>query len=254
MTTSTGQSNTTQQLDLAEHVQVSLKEDFNEYDSDGKVRVQFLRVEVKNVDPAIESIIKEIAETSWIDSLADEVLRDGFRACAKPTIEKLSTNLKQAIEHQATETIGEYIVSMVARYIIEAEYGYRALPLAEILKEQKSGNPGFDFHHEKDSLILIFGEAKYKSGTNAYGSAFTQITKHIAAGKDLKEIPVIRDFVSDNAKINLHNGKKGYSAAFSTQGKAFDSRSMISSIKRNTHFEQLVSHEALLVIAVDING
>jgi len=243
-----------QKNNLSQHVRVSLNQDFTEYGLDGKPNVRFLRAEVTNLYPAIQSIVEVIADTSWMDELLDESIRAGFMAAAEPTINKLKRNLEEAVVSEKAETVGEYIVSMVASYIIEAEYGYKALPLAEIIKEQISGNPGFDFHHQKDELILIFGEAKYKTGRSGYADAFSQIVSHIAAKKDLKELPALRDFVADGAKENMRIGKKGYSAAFSTSRKGFDSGALIANIKANADFVSLVEHEALLIVAVDVNG
>jgi len=243
-----------EQASLADHVSVSIRQDFTEFDDNGAGKVQFLRVEVTNLHPAIESIIETIASTLWVHELVSDVVKEGFLARAQPTIEKLSRDLRNAMADDTTELVGEYVVSMVARYIIEATYGYRALPLAEIFKEQISGNPGFDYHHEKNGLLLLFGEAKYLTGKNAYGSAFSQIVKHIELKKDVKEIPDLINFMSEDAKLYLPSGKRGYSAAFSTKNKSFDGAKLISSIKSNEDFKLLLSHEALLVIAVDING
>ena len=241
------------ETDLSEHVSITLKQDFTEHDKDGKPTVRFLRVEILNIYPAIESIISVIAETSWVSRLVDDSVKAGFITRAQPTIDKLSNDLNHAIENKLARNVGEYVVSMVAKYIIEAAFGHRALPLAEIIKEQISGNAGFDFHHEEDELILLFGEAKYVSGRNAYGSAFSQIVEHISLGKDIKELPDLRDFTSEQARKNAVDGKKGYSAAFSTSRKTFDSDELIQGIKANKDFTALVKHETLLIIAVDIN-
>jgi len=242
-----------EKIDLAEHVRVTINQNFTEYDGEGGPKVRFLRVEVNDLKPALRSIIADIADTSWISGLVDEIVTSSFLARAQPTIDKLSIELNNAIASGATESAGEYIVSMVARCTIESIYDYRALPLAEVIKEQKSGNPGFDYHHENTSLVLRFGEAKYKTGRNAYGSAFSQIVDHIKLQKDVKEIVDLSHFMSEGAKANFCNGKKGYSAAFSTSGKSFDSNQLIANIKDNAHFGQLLEHEALVVVAVDVN-
>lgn len=242
-----------EQIDLAEHVRVTVSQNFTEYDSNDGPKVQFLRVEVDNLEPTIRSIVTAIADTSWVSDLVDEIIQDSFLARAQSTIEKLSRELENAVTSGATESAGEYIVSMVARYVIEAVYGYKALPLAEVIKEQKSGNPGFDYHHENAGLVLLFGEAKYRTGYNAYGSAFSQIVDHIKLQKDVKEITDLSHFMSQGAKMNWQNGKKGFSAAFSTSGKAFDSNQLIANIKASKYFGQLLEHEALVIVAVDIN-
>lgn len=221
--------------------------------SDANLKVRFLRVEVQNLEPTIQSIIKAISDTSWVTELVDDVIKQSFIASARPTIDKLSHDLTNAVDSGSTNEIGEYVVSMIARHVIEATYNYRALPLAEIIKEKILGNPGFDFHHENEELILLFGEAKYKTGINAYNSAFKQVVDFISAGKDMKEIALISHFLSQGAKQNLNNGKKGYTAAFSTSGKSFDTERLLSNIKNNLHFTNLLEHEELLIVAVDIH-
>lgn len=239
--------------DFSDHVRVVITQDLTEHGVEGGPRVRFLRVEVNNTEPTVRSIIEAIADTSWVSSLVDDLIKQSFLKCAEPTIKKLSDDLTEAIDCGATNDIGEYVVSMVARYIIEATYSYRALPLAEVIKEKVSGNPGFDYHHENSGLVVLFGEAKYKTGLNAYNSAFKQVVDFIKDGKDLKEVALLSHFMSEGAKTNLMNGRKGYSAAFSTSGKSFDSTALINNIKSNAYFNTLLGHEELLIIAVDIN-
>lgn len=236
-------------LDLADHVDIKVHEIFKGDEN----KVQFIRVEVTNVGPAIESIIKIIADTSWVTSLVDPLDAASLLARARPTIDKLTENLKAAINTRATETVGEYIVSVVARHTIEAICGYKALPLAEVIKEQISGNPGFDYHHEHSGLILLFGEAKYKSGRNAYGEAFSQIVEHISLQKDIKEANDLGRFLSDESKANFLNGKKGFSAAFSTSRKGFETVELVDNVRKNSDFSKLLEHESLIIVAVDIN-
>ena len=238
---------------LSQHVKVIATHDFEEYADDNGLRVRFLRVEISNTAPAVQSIIEMIANTSWVTDLVDDTIKQSFLECAKPTITKLSNDLTKAVDSGATESIGEYVVSVVARHIIEEIYDYRALPLAEVIKEKVSGNPGFDYHHEKDSIVLIFGEAKYKTGCNAYGVAFGQMVKFIKLKKDIKEVATLGYFLSDDTKANILKGKKGYSAAFSTAGKYVDTAALINNIKRNADFNELLEHEELLIVAVDIN-
>lgn len=237
-------------MDLSEHVTIKVHEAFEDYDNE---KVQFIRVEVTNINPAIESIVGIIADTSWVNDLVDILDRVSLVARAQPTIEKLSGDLKKAIKNKATASVGEYIVSVVARHTIEAVCGYKALPLAEVIKEQVSGNPGFDYHHEHSRLILIFGEAKYETGSNAYGDAFSQIVEHIGLQKDVKEANDMARFLSDESKANFLAGKKGFSAAFSTSRKSFDTATLIRNIKANANFKKLLEHESLVVVAVDIN-
>lgn len=237
-------------MDLSDHVSIKVHEAFEDYENE---KVQFIRVEVTNINPAIESIVSIIADTSWVNDLVDFLDQASLLARAQPTIERLSEDLKKAIENKTTASVGEYIVSVVARHTIEAVCGYKALPLAEVIKEQISGNPGFDYHHEHSGLILIFGEAKYKTGSNAYPAAFSQIVEHIGLQKDVKEANDMGRFLSDESKTNFLDGRKGFSAAFSTSRKSFDTATLINNVKANANFKKLLEHESLIVVAVDIN-
>lgn len=240
--------------DFSDHVRVVIVQDFTEYGNNADSKVRFLRVEVDNTEPVVKCIIEAIADTSWVSELVDDLIKQSFLQCAEPTIKKLSDDLTRAVENDTTDSIGEYVVSLVARHVIQATYNYKALPLSEVIKEKVTGNPGFDYHHENNSLVLLFGEAKYKTGLNAYNSAFKQVSDFIKDGKDLKEVALLSHFLTDDTKTNMTNGKKGYSAAFSTNGKSFDSETLINNIKNNVHFKTLLDHEELLVVAVDING
>lgn len=244
---------TSEALNLSDHIDTVIVQDFTEYQDTDDIKIRFLRVQVSNIRPAVQSIIQAISDTSWVSNLIDDLIVKSFLECAQPTIEKLSRDLSSAIKNEATDSVGEYVVSLVARHIIESTYGYHALPLAEVIKEKVSGNPGFDYHHESESLILLFGEAKYKTGVNAYNAAFKQVSEFIEQGKDIKEVALLSHFLSDGAKANLAADRKGYSAAFSTIGKSFDGQQLIESIKANEHFKSLLRHEELLIVAVDIH-
>ena len=150
-----------------------------------KILVRFLRVEITELRKTIEEIIYNIANLSWINNFSGETLKKCFIERATPTIEKLCNNLKNNIDSNEVNEIGEIVVSNVGRLIIEQTYNYYVLPLAEIIKEQLSNNPGFDYHCVTKEDIPIFGEAKYVAGKNAYGKALSQVANFIEEAKDI---------------------------------------------------------------------
>lgn len=238
---------------LANQLEVAVDTELVQQEDGNGPKVRFLRVEINNTRPVVEAAIARIANTFWANEVIDEFTRQGFLTRAQSTIDSLTTSLESAIDNAITSSTGEYVVSITAHCIVESIYEYKALPLAEIIKEKKSGSPGFDYHHEKDGLLLLFGEAKYTSAGNAYNNAFKQIVEHVEAGKDEKEAVDLVHFITDETKTNFLSGKKGFTAAFSTKGKSFDIEKLKTGIIENNYFKKLLEHEELVVVAVDIN-
>jgi hypothetical protein len=77
-------------------------------------------------------------------------------------------NIIKDSDDNITRDSGEYVVSELARKSVIEVYDYLDIPLAELIKKQKVGNPGFDFYSENKNQIILFGEAKYKTGYGAY--------------------------------------------------------------------------------------
>lgn len=238
---------------LANQLRVTVDSELVQREDGSGPKVRFLRVEINNTRPVVEAAIARIANTFWANEVIDEFTRQGFLTRAQSTIDGLAISLKSAIDNAITSSTGEYVVSITAHCIVESIYQYKALPLAEIIKEKKSGSPGFDYHHEKDGILLLFGEAKYTSAGNAYNNAFKQIVEHVGAGKDEKEAVDLVHFITDDTKTNFLSGKKGFTAAFSTKGKLFDIEKLKTGIIKNNYYKKLLEHEELVVVAVDIN-
>lgn len=238
--------------DFASHLSVVANSDLVLND-DNSPRVRFIRVEVGNTKPVVEAAVKRIADTFWVNNIDSDFTKAGFLARAESTINELADNLRLTIDSPITSSTGEYVVSITAHCIVESVYNYKALPFAEIIKEKKSGNPGFDYHHERDGVLLLFGEAKYTSAGNAYTTAFKQIADHVSKSKDVKEAVDLDYFISETTKNNFLAGKKGFTAAFSTKGKSFDSETLKTNIMKSKAFKKLLKHDELIVVAVDIN-
>lgn len=216
----------------------------------GEANIKFLRVDVNNLEEVILEIMKSLNEISWVNRLASDELKEGFLACIEPTINKISEDLRNSLDDENISAIGEYVVSNVARLIIEQYYEYYVLPLAELLKEQLSNNPGFDYHCVSKENIPIFGEAKYVANTNGYGRALSQVVKFIDEKKDKKEISLLSHFMPKEAIKNIVLENKGYSISFSV--KTIDTDTLIKNIQKNKNFIKLTKYKEVIVVAVDI--
>ncbi len=153
-------------------------------------------------------------------------------------------------DDEITKDSGEYIVSEIARKIIENELKYKYVPLAELLGREKSGNPGFDFHTENHNEVLIFGEAKYSSSINSYGVGLKQVVRFIEEKKDLKDLLELRDFIDPKVLNNASTGIKGFAIGFSS--KDTSSSLLIKNIIKNTDYQKLRSYDEVLLVAVNI--
>lgn len=228
--------------------------------------VIFLRVSVENLKAVVAEIIQIVVDESWMKKITPGIMQRSFIARARPTINKLAQKLENAIYvntgNIAVQNIGETIVSVVAHSIIERQLQYKALPLAEIIKHNESQNSGFDFYNEKDNMMIVFGEAKYRAGKNAYNDALEQVVDFIAKDNHIKDMADISQYVSENVFNNINSNnvsdrdKFCYAAAFSTVNRRFNEQKLINNIKNNAHFRELVSqnHKELVLVAVDING
>lgn len=58
-------------------------------------------------------------------------------------------------DDEITKDTGEYVVSELARQTLVNHMKYLDVPLAELFKEQVSGNPGFDFYSANNEKTLF---------------------------------------------------------------------------------------------------
>ena len=197
----------------------------------------------------IEEMHKAISDVSWINNLGPCDQRI-FNALSKRTVEKLVLLFKSG-SGAVTSEIGEYVVSFSAKKALAGVYSLGPIPLAELIKEKISGNPGFDYHAEKNRAVVIFGEAKFSSTKNPYTDALSQIIEFIDLEKDVAEMAVLQKFVSKKAVDNVVNGVKGYAAAFSINSN--DHSEIINNAKNSEEVNKLSAYDAIYLIGVVIN-
>lgn len=140
-------------------------------------------------------------------------------------------------------------MSYAAQQALKIEHSHKLIPLAELLKEKITGNPGFDFHSVSTNSYLIFGEAKFSLDSTPRAKALNQIVDFIG-DRDSSELLWLLPFLDTATRQNIKDNKKGYTAAFShnnnnivnTLNKALDS----------TPIKEIIKYNELYLIAVEL--
>jgi hypothetical protein len=212
--------------------------------------VTFIRVEPKNLQTTLEGIISELSDLAWISKFDKEYIRDSFTARAMPTILDITKKLKESSLDKITGDAGEYVVSMLSRNALDNQLNYLCAPLAELFNKQISGNPGFDFHAQNNSEILIFGEAKYVNKRSAYGRGLSQVVEFIDQKKDIKDLADLGDFFHSDVLDKVAQGTKGFAIGFSAI--TTPTAALIENIIQNEHYKLLLAYEEIILIAVNL--
>jgi hypothetical protein len=226
-------------------------EDMSKYGKVARGRVYSAHVKITDISLHAKELIAIISDVSWIDKLG-AVEKASFSATSKRTIEKLVNDVLRKVDDKISEEFGEYMISATAQLALELKLNHTRIPLAELLKEKVSGNPGFDFHTESTSNLIAFGEAKYSGSSNPYSVALKQIATFVNLEKDNAELHIIKNFVTKNAVKNAINGSKAYIAAFSINGKS--PQDIISNALGSDAIDALLVFPELYVIGVEVNA
>lgn len=215
------------------------------------IKVTFIRIDPYPLNDTLRLIYNELFNKAWINKYKKSVIRKSIEERCNKTINKISKKLELCQEDIVASEAGEYIISILGKQALTEKLNYLNIPLAELWKEKITGNPGFDFHSESTENKIIFGEAKYLCGKNAYNNSLSQINDFIELKKDLIEMVDLDNLVTDLAKSNFENNKKGYAAAFSSTHMSTDK--LIKNILDNDSFKKLLLYDELLLVAVNIN-
>ncbi len=225
--------------------------EMSDYDQNATGKIYSLAIDLSDIELRVQEMHQVITDTSWLKPL-DIIDHATYKARSKPTIEKVVNEILQNIESEISVDFGEYMVSDSAQTALAEHLNHMRLPLAELLKEKISGNPGFDFHTESHDSIIAFGEAKYSGVANAHGRALKQIGEFIVAEKDIQELSDLRKFVTDSAIQNAVNGKKAFCAAFSIVSD--DILSIMKNALDSEHISELYCYEAVYLVGVKVSA
>ena len=212
--------------------------------------VRYVRLQVTDVSITLNEIYQSIEKTAWVETLSvNGCLKAAFKHRAEETAKKLKERFTEDIS-TINEKTGEYIVSESARLFMVENLNYANIPLAELLKEQVTGNPGFDFYSENLSQMILFGEAKYRGNNTGCYDSLNQIHEFIGIKKDLDDTPDIQNFVSKEAYNNFMREQKGYVAAFTTWGEP--DAAVIGRITGHSKFVELAQYPELICVAIQM--
>lgn len=215
-----------------------------------EAHITFIRIKPNDIAATLREIITSLADLSWINKFDVDYVRTSLTVRAQSTVDYLTANIIKATDDSITKDSGEYVVSELARKSLIEQLLYSDIPLAELIKQQRSGNPGFDFYCENLSLVVLFGEAKYNSNQNAYGLALEQIVRFECEKRDHSDLVDIERFCKPQSLTNASKNTKGYVAAFSC--RTTDSKTLIENIKENANFKLLTKFHELVCVAVEL--
>jgi hypothetical protein len=210
--------------------------------------INCIHIKINDFKPIVQSFEKEISNTSWINNL-DELSKLTFKVNAEKSIDKIVKDIIAKISNSVTIDIGEYIVSYSAQHALNLKFSHDKIPLAELLKEKISGNPGFDFHTISGNKFLIFGEAKFSINETPRAKALDQIGEFID-DRDNAELLWLRPFLDAQIIKNIVDGKKGYTAAFSFNNENI--LTIFNNALESDIIKEIIKHKELYLIAVEI--
>lgn len=174
-------------------------------------------VEITDVNSHAKKLITEISDTSWISKL-EPVAKSAYEYTALETIKRLVV-IFESVDNKIKKDFGEFMISMSSGFCLREKHNHAILPLSELWKPKLSGNEGFDFHTLSPSNKFSFGEAKFVSSGNSYGSAAEQAYRFSKENKDKRDGVHLRYFCSPIAIKNLEKNKRGFIVAFSINSK-----------------------------------
>lgn len=225
--------------------------DSSKYNFTSKSIIHYIEVEILDLTETINEVLEYVSNLSWINDLKIDWKQNSFKNTSIKTITKLESDFKNKPNDDITTTMGEYIVSIKGLKSLEYELTYTSLPLAELIKEQVSGNPGFDFYGLNLENVILFGEAKYNSSQNAYGVGLKQIARFIDEGKDIEELRNIQDLVEEDSCVKCNDGHKGYVVSFSLHTS--DTEQLLKDVFKNKYFNEINKYNEIVLVGVKIS-
>lgn len=212
--------------------------------------ITFIRIKPSDIKLTLKEVFNSLADLAWISKFDQPYLRSGFQTRAQSSIDYIAAKIIKAGDEAVTSDSGEYVISELARRTLVTDMKYLDIPLAELIKIKDIGNHGFDFYSKNLGDVLLFGEAKYNSRDNAYGSSFSQIKQFIDDLQDESDIIDIDRFCCETSKMNFSKGEKGFVAAFAS--KKTSTAKLISGIKGNKDYLSCSKFHELICVAVDL--
>lgn len=212
--------------------------------------IKFLRIDPTDIKITLRNVLDSLMNKSWLSKFDKLYLKDSYDKRCDESIEYISTNIIKNDESSVTKSSGEYVVSELSRYSVVETYNYLDIPIADIIKKQVTGNPGFDFYTLNASKNILFGEAKYIAKQSAHLSALNQSFNFYTQKQHITEIPDIQNFFCDESLSNCHKDEIGFIVSFSA--KSTSTSKLIEFIKANDSYNELKKFKELILVAVNL--
>lgn len=217
---------------------------------EGKPNVRYVRLHVTDVSLTIHEIYNSLVEASWVSKLnVYDSVKKGYQLRVKQTTDQIKDLFGDNVDN-IDEHTGEYVVSESARKYLIDRLNYMDIPLAELIKQQRKGNPGFDFFSINLENMILFGEAKYRKNDSGCHEAMEQISRFIKTKTDESDLVDLAVFMTPESDRNFAENKKGYVAAFTTLNEPDEQ--VIRRIRHQASYAELVQYPELICIAIQV--
>lgn len=213
--------------------------------------VYCIHVQITNTKEAANKILEILEDKCWIKNLLDEDDLDSYQQRVEHTVKHIVEDILNKVEdNEVSSDLGEYLVSCISQVTLKDSLNHDRILLAELWKEQVSGNPGFDFHTYTPNDLLVYGEAKYNATNNPYTNALEQIVHFIKIGKDIQEYTDLKRIFSKINSRHKQNKNKAFVASFSLNAKNIDA--VFSNVLKKDEIKKLTEYPELYILGVEI--
>lgn len=209
-----------------------------------------IHVQITNTKEAANKIIEILEDKCWIKDLLYEDDLESFQKRVELTVKHIVEDILNKVEDDVSSNFGEYLVSCISQVILKDNLNHDRILLAELWKEQVSGNPGFDFHTYSPNDLLVYGEAKYNATNSPYTNALEQIVNFIKIGKDIQEYADLKRIFSKINPRHKLNKNKAFVASFSLNAKDIDA--VFSNVLNKEEIKKLTEYPELYILGVEV--
>lgn len=216
--------------------------------------VRFVRLEPQTLAVTLRTVYTSLVDIHWINNFFgnNPVIKESVLARVEPTIEMIESEFKSGAVVSVDAKTGELVVSEISRSYLVDSLSYFDIPIGELFKQKKSGNPGFDFFSVNSADIILFGEAKYAARYTPYKCAVDQVKRFIDEKKDIKDVMELERFIPADTQPmqNLLAGQKGFVAAFSSKNEA--DNDLITKIMSLPSYTSIKNYPEVICIALNV--
>ena len=209
-----------------------------------------IHVQITDTKEAANKIIDILEDKCWIKDLLDVDDLESYQKRVEHTVKHIVEDILNKVENDVSSDFGEYLVSCISQVTLKDNLNHDRILLAELWKEQISGNPGFDFHTYSPNDLLVYGEAKYNAKNSPYTKALEKIVDFIKIGKDIQEYTDLKRIFSKINSRHKLNKNKAFVASFSLNTK--DTDLVFSNTLKREEVKKLIEYPELYILGVEV--